>query len=73
MGLLKNGDVGIFFSSGGFSSDLKSTARTSNNHIELIDLNRFIELWQDFYNKLTDQDKNLFTLKPVYFLEMKEI
>jgi len=73
MGLLKNGDVGIFFSSGSFSSDSKSTARTSNNHIELIDLNRFIELWQDFYNKLTDQDKNLFPLIPVYFLEMKEI
>ena len=72
MGLLKNGDVGIFVSSAGFSSDAKNTARLSNNHIELIDQNRFIELWQDFYNKLSDQDKNLFPLKPVYFLDIGE-
>ena len=72
MGLLKNGDVGIFVSTAGFSSDAKSTARLSNNHIELIDQNRFIQLWQDFYNKLSDQDKNLFPLKPVYFLDINE-
>jgi len=73
MGLLKNGDVGIFVSSGGFTSDAKTTARSSNNHIELIDQNRFIELWQDFYYKLSDQDKNLFPLKPVYFLNINEV
>jgi restriction system protein len=72
MGLLKSGDVGIFVSSGGFTSDAKSTARSSNNHIELIDQNRFIELWRDFYDKLSDQDKNLFPLKPVYFLDINE-
>jgi restriction system protein len=71
MGLLqKEGDVGIFVSSGGFSSDAKTTARTSNVHIELIDLNRFIELWQSFYSKLSDQDKNLLPLKPIYFLDL---
>jgi restriction system protein len=71
MGLLqKDGDVGIFVSSSGFSSDAKTTARTSNTHIELIDLNRFIELWQNFYNNLSDQDKNLFPLKPIYFLDL---
>jgi restriction system protein len=72
MGLLKTGDVGIFVSSGGFSSDAKSTARSSNNHIELIDQNRFLELWQDFYFKLSDQDKNLFPLKPIYYLDINE-
>jgi len=72
MGLLKNGDVGIFISSAGFSADAKSTARLSSAHIELIDLNRFIQLWQDFYYKLSDQDKNLFRLKPIYFLDIKE-
>lgn len=72
MGLLTNGDVGIFVSSGGFTSDAKSAARSSNDHVELIDQNRFIELWQDFYYKLSDQDKNLFPLKPVYFLNINE-
>jgi restriction system protein len=71
MGLLQQeGDVGIFVSTGGFSPDAKSTARTSKDHIELIDLNRFIELWQSFYNNFSDQDKNLFPLKPIYFLDL---
>jgi restriction system protein len=71
MGLLqKDGDVGIFVSTSGFSPDAKTTARTSNVHIELIDQNRFIELWQNFYNNLSDQDKNLFPLKPIYFLDL---
>ena len=69
MGLLqKDGDIGIFISSGGFTPDAKTTARSSNIHVELIDLNRFINLWQDFYQKLTDEDKSLMPLLPVYFL-----
>jgi restriction system protein len=71
MGLLqKDGDVGIFVSTGGFSSDARNTARTASVHIELIDKNRFIDLWQNFYNKLSDEDKNLFPLKPIYFLDV---
>ena len=68
MGLLqKDGDVGIFISSGGFTSDSKTTARSSHVHIELIDLSRFIELWQEFYQKLSDEDKALMPLIPIYF------
>lgn len=68
MGLLqKDGDVGMFVSSGGFTPDAKSTARGSHVHVELIDLDRFIALWQEFYPKLTDEDKNLLTLVPIYF------
>lgn len=68
MGLLQtNGDVGIFVSSGGFTPDAKSTARSSHVHVELIDLDRFISLWQDFYPKLSDEDKALLSLVPIYF------
>ena len=68
MGLLqKDGDVGIFVSSGGFTSDAKVTARSSHVHVELIDMDRFISLWQEFYPKLTDEDKSLLSLVPVYF------
>jgi len=68
MGLLqKDGDVGIFVSSGGFTSDAKTTARSSHVHVELIDLDRFISLWQEFYVKLTDEDKALLPLIPIYF------
>jgi len=68
MGLLqKDGDAGIFISSGGFTPDSKTTARTSHVHVELIDLSRFIELWQEFYHKLTDEDKSRLPLIPIYF------
>ncbi|OPL13218.1 MAG: restriction endonuclease [delta proteobacterium ML8_D] len=73
MGLLqKDGDVGLFISTGGFTTDAKNTARTSHVHVELIDQNRFIELWESFYPKLNDQDKSLLPLKPVYFLASDE-
>jgi restriction system protein len=68
MGLLqKDGDVGIFVSTGGFTSDAKTTARTSRVHVELIDLERFIVLWQEFYTKLTDEDKSLLPMITIYF------
>lgn len=69
MGLLqKDGDVGIFFSTGGFTPDAKSTARGSHVHVELIDLERFIDLWRQFYEKLSDEDKAMLPLTPVYFV-----
>lgn len=68
MGLLqKDGDVGMFVSSGGFTPDAKITARGALVHVELIDLDRFIALWQEFYPKLTDEDKSLLPLVPIYF------
>ncbi len=68
MGLLqKDGDVGMFVSTGGFTPDSKTTARSSHVHVELVDLDRFITLWQEFYPKLTDEDKNLLSLVPIYF------
>ena len=73
MGLLqKDGDVGMVVSSGGFTSDAKSTALHSHVHIELIDFDRFVSLWQEFYGKLTDEDKYLLPLRPIYFLAPQE-
>jgi restriction system protein len=43
-------------------------ARSSHVHVELVDLNRFIAFWLEFYGKLTDEDKALMPLKPTYFL-----
>ena len=68
-GLLQKGDsVGIFVSTGGFTSDAKREARHSSVHVELIDLPRFISLWQEFYHKLTDEDKSLLPLTTIFFL-----
>jgi restriction system protein len=69
MGILqKDGDVGIFISTGGFSVDAKNTARSANVHVELVDLPRFIALWEEFYQKLTDEDKSKLPLFPIYLL-----
>jgi restriction system protein len=73
MGLLqKEGDVGIFVSTAGFTPDGRNAARSSHVHVELIDLNRFISLWQDFYDKLKEADKSLLPLRPIYFLAQTE-
>ncbi len=73
MGLLqKEGDVGIFVSTGGFTPDARSAARGSHVHVELIDLNRFISLWQEFYGQMKEEDKALLPLRPIYFLASTE-
>ncbi len=69
IGLLqKDGDVGLFVSTYGFTPDAKVAARTSHVHVELIDLQRLVSLWQEFYPKLTDEDKNQLPLLPIFFL-----
>ena len=69
LGILRgDGDVGVFISTGGFSSDAKVCSRESHLHVELIDLDRFISFWQDFYSQLADSDKALLPLTPVFFL-----
>jgi len=61
-------NIGIFISSSGFTSEAKREAMRSHVHVELIDLPRFIGLWQDFYGKMSDEDKQLLPLQPIYFL-----
>lgn len=73
LGLLqRDGDVGIFISTGGFTPDAINTARSSHIHMELIDFDRFISLWQEFYQKLNDEDKSLLPLRIVYFIDQVE-
>lgn len=72
-GLLNdNGEVGIFVTSGKFTSEAENLSRSINKHIELINFERFIDLWQEFYNKLSDEDKNILPLYPIYFLGTNE-
>lgn len=68
-GLLnKDGDIGLFVTSGTFTSEAERSARESHRHIKLLDLDNFIALWQEFYIKLSDEDKNLLPLHSIYFL-----
>ncbi len=64
----RNSDVGIFVTSGQFSSIAIREARTSHKHIELIDYARFIILWQEHYHKMNDEQRNALPLKAIHFL-----
>lgn len=69
MGLLnKTGDMGLFVTSGIFSNDAKRTARESQTHVRLIDIDDLIQLWEEFYANMSDEEKNLLPLQPIYFL-----
>jgi len=73
MGLLnKSGDMGLFITSGTFSNEAKRTARESQTHVSLIDIDEFIQLWKEFYPNMSDEDKNLLPLHPIYFLGSNE-
>lgn len=72
-GLLnKDGDIGLFVTSGTFTSEAERSARESHRHIKLLDIDNFISLWQQFYSKLTDEDKNMLPLHSIYFLGSNE-
>jgi restriction system protein len=70
--LKRNTDVGIFVTSGTFSKPAIKEARESREHIELIDFNRLTSLWQEYYSKMNDEQKNLLPLHPIYFLGSNE-
>jgi len=65
-------DVGIFVTSGQYSKPAKNEARMSSQHIELIDFDRFVKLWVEHYDKMTDEQKNMLPLHPIYFLGSNE-
>jgi restriction system protein len=64
----RSSDVGIFTTSGSFSSYAVIEARSTDKHIELIDFERFVKLWKENYNKMSDEEKNKLPLHPIYFL-----
>lgn len=73
IGLLnKDGDIGLFVTSGRFTIDAEKFARDSHIHVKLIDGDTFIDLWKSFYSKLSDEEKNLMPLQPIYFLGTNE-
>ncbi len=60
---------GIYISMGGFSKDAETEARHQENHrVTLIDLPRLLGLRFQHYAALTEADRQLLPLKPVYDL-----
>lgn len=71
-GVLKTGDIALFVTSGTYSTDAKNAASSSDKFIRLIDGNDFIEMWQEYYHKMSDEDKNMLPLKRISFLGNNE-
>jgi restriction system protein len=69
MAVLGEQDVGLFVSTGGFTSEAESEARTKETRkLTLLDLEKLVDLWVINYEKIEDSDKQLLPLKPVYYL-----
>lgn len=72
VGALKNGDIGLFVTSGTFSRDAKNASANSKEYIRIIDGEEFIDMWNEYYDKMTDEDKNMLPLKRIAFLGNNE-
>ncbi len=70
--LQREGYIGIIVSTGGFSPDALIEIRKASKHIEEINLDRFIDLWEEYYDKLSDEDKILLPLRKISFLAPEE-
>lgn len=72
-GVIQKDDIGLFVCSSDFTSEAQKEFRSSNNpHIELINLNKLIELWIQFFPNMNEEDKNRLPIIPIYFLDKKK-
>jgi len=72
LGILRDGDIALFVTSGTYSQQARNEALTSKTYIKLIDGEEFIQMWQDNYSKMTDEDKNMLPLKHIAFVGSNE-
>jgi len=70
--LRRTGDIGLIVSSAGFTAEVEREIRASTKHIETMDLDRLIELWQQHYDKLREAGKALLPLVQLFFLAPTE-
>lgn len=61
------GDMPIVITSGRFTEAAKKAARESN--VRLIDGTEFFGLWIQYYDKMSEEDKNRMPIEPVYFIK----
>jgi len=67
--LVKADEVGLLVTSGQFTNEAKKEARNSHRRLRLIDIDEFIELWIAYYDKMTEEDKALMPITPIYFIK----
>lgn len=72
LGILKAGDIALFVTSGSYSADARHAATSGDKFIRLIDGDELIDMWQEYYDKMSDEDKNMLPLKRIAFLGNNE-
>jgi restriction system protein len=70
LSLLESGDVGVYISLGGFTSDTQAAARRSSRRITLVDGEAFLDLWVEHYKQVDEEGRGLLPIKPVHFLDL---
>jgi restriction system protein len=70
--LAKEGDAGLIVSSGGFTADAEVEIRRSARHVEKVDLNDLITLWDDHYDRMKEEDRAYLPLRRVPFLAPRD-
>ncbi len=68
-GILRRSDeMGLLIASGGFTSEAEREARQSHVHLELMEMDRIIDLWERHYDKVSEEGKTMLPLVRVSFL-----
>ena len=69
MALLGDDDVGLFVCTGGFTKDAEAEARTQEKRrVRLIGLETLFDLWDEHYERLTDEARRRLPLRSIRFL-----
>lgn len=63
-----SGDIGVIVSVAGFTEAAQKVLGTGGVHIELVDLEGLMNIWLTHYERLSEPDRALLRLQPVYFL-----
>jgi restriction system protein len=66
--LLREGDIGLFVTLGGFTSDAEAEARQEVRRLRLIGAFELFELWTDHYEQIPEEDRRRLPVKFVPFL-----
>jgi restriction system protein len=66
--VLHDGDVGLFVTLGGFTTDSESEARNEARRIRLVGAFQLFELWAKYYDQIPQEDRRRLPIKFVPFL-----
>ena len=65
-------EIEEFQKKGGFTADAEREIRSSSKHIEAMDLDRLIKLWQQYYEQIREAGKLLLPMVKLFFLAPPE-